>query len=612
MLNTLRLLADSNIIRPLDYHFARFLAEQTDNQTVLLAAALTSNKLGHGHTCLNLDTTDLWQILGRTVHQGKIKQCLPMSRWEQQLVSSPVVGDGSQATPLVLDSGRLYLMRYWQYERDIANRLNRCQNLPVDTVKAREILDRLFPEPVTEGDVNWQKVAAAVAATRTVSVISGGPGTGKTTTVARLLALLVELALHNNPDRNPIIHLAAPTGKAAARLTESISLARNKLNCDKEVRYAITDQATTLHRLLGVIPGRAGFRHNRDNQLHLDILVVDEASMIDVSLMSRLLEALPDTARLILLGDRDQLASVEAGSVLGDICSRINSGYSQEQVKNLYALTGFPLFAMNKGQGPAIRDSLCLLRKSYRFDESSGIGQLARAVNNGDRKTVEALCQQQLDDIELHASGDIKNRLLSTAVNGYRPYLDLLSQVSDPVAKADEILEAFDRFQVLCALREGQWGVAGLNEQIQKALANAGLINNEGTWYHGRPVLITRNDPALELYNGDIGITLKTGDNRFRVAFPTPEGKVRFLLPSRLPDHETVFAMTVHKSQGSEFTRVLLAMPDSPTPVLTRELVYTGITRARKSLALFVRPDIFGSAVEQPVTRVTGLAERLL
>ncbi|MTI14371.1 exodeoxyribonuclease V subunit alpha [Sansalvadorimonas verongulae] len=610
MLNTLKHLAEINIIRPLDYHFARLLAEQSSNPVVLLAAALTSRELGNGHTCLHLGKTDLFHTLGANRYLDAIKRCPPPNQWARILQDESAIGDGKQATPLVLDNGRLYLMRYWQYEMAIAHRLNNSSHTPYTPSNAENtaaILNRLFPEQ-DDGEINWQKVAAAVAASRRVSVISGGPGTGKTTTVTRLLALLVEQALEENPDRPPVIRLTAPTGKAAARLTESIGTARWKLNCSKEVRYAITDQATTLHRLLGVIPGRTEFRHNRDNPLHLDVLVVDEASMIDASLMARLLDALPETARLIFLGDRDQLASVEAGSVLGDICANINSGYSHQQIKHLQQLTGANLMTFVSGQGPAIRDSLCLLRKSYRFDANSGIGQLARAVNNGDLPQVEAVCQAKLDDLELAYSEDIQKQLLQTAVDGYRPYLEAM-QDDKP---AEDVLDMFDQFQTLCALREGKWGVAGLNNTIRSTLARKGLIPEEGIWYHGRPVLITRNDPALELYNGDIGITFRREDGRFRVAFPTPDGKVRYLLPSRLPEHETVFAMTVHKSQGSEFRRVSLVLPDTVSPVLTRELLYTGITRAKKSLVLFSKPDILVSAVNHPIERVTGLADRLL
>ena len=608
MLNALRQLADQNIIRPLDYHFAKLLANQNKNPVLLLAAALTSMKLGNGHTCFNLNQPNPLDILGHGRYLDEIKNCPPVSEWPDHLRFQPAVGNGKKPTPLVLDHNRLYLMRYWQYEQAIAERLNASTNIAYDGGKVRPILDRLFPEPVAEGEINWQKIAAAVAASHNISVISGGPGTGKTTTVTRLLALLVELALAENQDRTPLIHLAAPTGKAAARLTESIGTARWKLDCESEVRLAITDQATTLHRLLGVIPGRQEFRHNRNNPLHLDILVVDEASMIDSSMMAKLLEALPAHAKLVLLGDRDQLASVEAGSVLGDICSALKKGYSSEQAHNLQQLTGVDLTEYKQSSGPRIRDGLCLLRKSYRFDAQSGIGRLAKAVNDGDKDQLQSVCRETLDDLHLYHSGDIYKQLLQQAVNGYRPYLEAIQNGG---ADDKEVVEAFDQFQVLCALREGNQGVTGLNENIRQALTKAGLINSDETWYPGRPVLVTRNDPSLELYNGDIGITVLQ-DGRFRVAFPRPDGELRYLLPSRLPEHETVFAMTVHKSQGSEFAKVLLTLPDVPSPVLTKELLYTGITRAKTSLQLFTKPDILAAAVTHPVERVTGLAERLI
>ncbi len=609
MLNALRQLAEQNIIRPLDYQFARFIAGAQGDPVLLLAAALTSYQLGRGHTCLVLNQDNPLDLLGRGRDLEAIKNCLPFTQWCQHLQNQPAVSDGLQPTPLVLDNNRLYLMRYWQYEEAIARRINSSAVSPMDGQTqqlAHSILQRLFGQS-QESQPDWQKIAAAVAASSKISVISGGPGTGKTTTVTRLLALLVELQQHHNPDRQPIIHLAAPTGKAAARLTESIGLARMKLDCTPEVRHAITEQATTIHRLLGVIPGRAEFQYNRHNQLHIDILVVDEASMIDSSLMARLLEALPEHTQLILLGDRDQLASVEAGSVLGDICSALDYNYSHQQVENLQKLTGTPLMQYVRGDGPAIRDGLCLLRKSYRFHEHSGIGLLARAVNTADKQQVQTLATQARDDLQFCYSGDIRRRLLTEAVAGYRDYLEKINANADP----KEVLEAFDQFQVLCALRDGPQGVAGLNDAIRTALEQAGLIDPFETWYHGRPVLITRNDPALELYNGDIGITFRQPDGRYRVVFPKPDGEPRHLLPSRLPEHETVFAMTVHKSQGSEFNRVLLILPDTPSPVVTRELLYTGITRAKSSLILFARPDILAMAVDRPVQRVTGLAERL-
>lgn len=620
MLSALSQLAKENIIRPLDYQFARFLAGDNPEPLLLAAAALTSLQLGHGHTCLELDKNPL-ELLGRGRNLEPFRQLPPYTTWAEHLQHYPAIGDGLLPTPLVLDNNRLYLMRYWQYEVAIARRMNSNTSLPCDLEKMREILHRLFPRQERpqklSQEPDWQMIAAAVAATHKFSVISGGPGTGKTTTVTRLLALLVELHQQQRPEHPPIIHLAAPTGKAAARLTETIGLARMKLNCAPEVRHAITAQATTIHRLLGVIPGQSEFHYNRNNPLHVDILVVDEASMIDSSLMAKLLEALPAQTQLILLGDRDQLASVEAGSVLGDICSALEFGYSHEQIQRLQKLTGFELMQYLHGSGPVIRDGLCLLRKSYRFDANSGIGQLAKAVNSADRQRIQELAQQPLADLQFYYSGDIQQRLLKEAVAGYRPYLEKikgLEKVNDDTNRsASDVLEAFDEFQVLCALREGTQGVNGLNDAIRTALQQAGLIRaGSDTWYHGRPILITRNDPALELYNGDIGITFQQADGRFRVVFPKPDGELRTLLPSRLPEHETVFAMTVHKSQGSEFKKVVMVLPDSASPVVTRELLYTGITRAKSSLLLFARLDMLTMAINHPVQRVTGLADRLL
>ena len=615
MLNALRQLAEEKIIRPLDYQFARFLAGDNQDPLLLTAAALTSLQLGHGHTCLELKQNPL-ELLGRGRDLEPFKQLPPYTTWADHLHNHPAVGDGLIPTPLVLDNNRLYLMRYWQYEVAIARRMNSNSVRPCDIEQMREILHRLFPSNEISHEPDWQMIAAAVAASRKISVISGGPGTGKTTTVTRLLALLVELHQQSRPEHPPIIHLAAPTGKAAARLTESIGLARMKLNCAPEVRHAITEQATTIHRLLGVIPGKSEFHYNLHNPLHIDILVVDEASMIDSSLMAKLLEALPEQAQLILLGDRDQLASVEAGSVLGDLCSALEFGYSHEQTQFLQKLTGAELMQYVRGDGPVIRDGLCLLRKSYRFHENSGIGQLARAVNNADRQQLQELTQQSRKDLQFCHSGDIQRRLLAEAVAGYRPYLEKIKSLeridSHGSVSESDVLEAFDQFQVLCALRDGTHGVNGLNDAIRIALQQADLISaGSDTWYHGRPILITRNDPNLELYNGDIGITFQQPDGRYRVVFPKPDGELRYLLPSRLPEHETVFAMTVHKSQGSEFDRVLMVLPDNPSPVVTRELLYTGITRARSTLLLFARLDILAMAVDRPVQRVTGLADRL-
>ncbi len=578
-------------LRPLDVQFAQVVAND-DEPDILLAAACLSSEAGAGHVCLLLE-----QLLPENLFGGRQPELAlaawqacgqpDVASWQQRLAVSPAISDGSTATPMVLQQQRLYLQRMWQSEGDVATFIS-SDSVPQELEEAqlRTILDRLFGAATDEPD--WQKIAAAVAATRRIAIISGGPGTGKTTTVAKLLAALVQLA----DGERLRIQLAAPTGKAAARLTESLGSASRQLDLTPEQRALFPTEAATLHRLLGAQPNSQRMRYHRGNPLHLDVLIVDEASMVDLPMMARLIAALPPKARVIFLGDRDQLASVEAGAVLGDICR----------------------FAGQPAQAEAaVRDSLCLLRKSYRFDAKSGIGQLALAVNAGDSKRALAALNGSYSDVEGYPLAETEDyqRLLDSCVAGYRDYLRLVAEGAGAVT----ILDAFGRFQLLCALREGPFGVAGLNERIESGLQRAGLIRRNpgpaGRWYLGRPVMIGRNDSALGLFNGDIGIALPGEGGDLRVHFQLPDGSIKSVQPSRLPAHETAYAMTVHKSQGSEFDHTALVLPNHFLPVLTRELVYTAITRARQRLSLYTVDKVLVSAIRTPTQRRSGLAERL-
>jgi exodeoxyribonuclease V alpha subunit len=480
---------------------------------------------------------------------------------------------------MILVGERLYLNRMWCNECSIADFFARVnQPLEVDENRLRQALDDLF-QP--SDDINWQKVAAAVALTRRVSVISGGPGTGKTTTVAKLLAALVQMA----DGARCRICLAAPTGKAAARLTESLGAALRQLPLTDKQKATLPDEASTLHRLLGALPGSQRLRYHAGNPLHLDVLVVDEASMIDLPMMSRLIDALPQHARVIFLGDRDQLASVEAGAVLGDICAWVNKGFTPERAAQLSRITGTTVPAGEGTSASALRDSLCLLQKSYRFGSDSGIGQLAAAVNRGDKAAASAVLSQGFSDIEnkhLQSAEDYQS-MIDDALAGYGHFLGLVRDGAQP----QEVLAAFGEYQLLCALREGPFGVSGLNDRIEQALVRQRRITRpaHARWYHGRPVMITRNDASLGLFNGDIGIALDQGQG-IRVWFPLPDGSLKSVQPSRLPEHDTAWAMTVHKSQGSEFDHAALILPGQIVPVVTRELVYTAITRAKKPVAV--------------------------
>jgi exodeoxyribonuclease V alpha subunit len=323
-------------------------------------------------------------------------------------------------------------------------------------------------------------------------------------------------------------------------------------------------------------------------------------------MMARLLDALPGHARLILLGDKDQLASVEAGAVLGDICSFIEQGISPAQADWLSRQTGYRL--QGTPVGAPVRDSLCLLAKSWRFDQHSGIGQLARACNGGDAAAVEAVWSAGFKDISLHPwAGEAYDALIAQGVAGYGSYLKAARAGEAPAT----VFKAFNSFQILCALRGGPFGVEGLNERLELALSRAGLIARDGDWYAGRPVMVVRNDHGVGLYNGDMGLCLPDESGRLKVWFEQPDGSLRALLPSRLPPHETVYAMTIHKSQGSEFAHTVLVLPDSPSPLLTRELVYTGITRAKARLDLYGDRALLAQAVRKKTERYSGLAERL-
>ncbi|MBE0436205.1 MAG: exodeoxyribonuclease V subunit alpha, partial [Methylomicrobium sp.] len=429
---------------------------------------------------------------------------------------------------------------------------------------AEASLDRYFPTAIAETD--WQREAAKTALNRTFCIITGGPGTGKTTTIVKILALLQELA-----ERPLFIALAAPTGKAAMRLQESIGNSKSALPCSEAIKQSLPESVTTLHRLLGSRPPSPYFRHNAEKPLPFDLVVVDEASMVDLALMSKLVDALKPSARLILLGDKDQLASVESGAVLADLTA-------------------------------ALPDHTVELKKAHRFDVT--IKNLAEAVNLQRPEAAWSALQAGNDNIGL------LNQDAIAYIAGQRlDYLRAIENSND----IEQIFKVFKRFQVLCANRAGKNSVADINSRVERRLASTGHINPIGTWYHGRPVMITQNDAALQLYNGDIGLCLKDVEQggKLMVFFQRPDGSIKKCLPARLPHCETVYAMTIHKSQGSEFDEIFIALPDQHNPVLTKELLYTAITRARKSVKILADQKVFNETVLRKIERFGGLAQKL-
>ena len=580
-------------IRLLDLHIGLFLEKLAGLALpeLLLAGTLASAAVGNGHVCQPLEQV---AELPLQIDPSLIPD--PDS-WRDTLLATPVVGRPGKTTPLILDeSNRLYLYRFYRYEEQIAHDLlTRATGImEVDEQRARALLNRLFP---IQNGTNDQQTAAALALLKRLLVISGGPGTGKTHTVARILALVQ--ALHEEPLR---IGLAAPTGKAAARLEESIRNAKQAI--PPELARDIPEQAQTLHRLLGFRPGADNFRYNRNNPLHLDLLVLDEASMIDVVLMAALVQALPAKTRLILLGDRNQLASVEAGSLFGDLCGTGEPAWSPQLCEHLRQLTGAEKLPRGSSAS-AMADSVILLRTSYRFQDTSGIGSLAAAVNSGSMEQVDNVLETDFPDLQVqYMVGNGREKWLQEQIiQGFQ------AMMSGP--SVEEAFAAMEEFRFLCAVRKGPSGVEGINAMAEQVLRKAGLIARDTDWYQGKPIIIRRNHYETQLFNGDTGILWKDQDGLLRAWFMRPDNRLYPVTPARLPDHDTAYGISIHKAQGLEFDQVLLLLPEEESRVLNRELIYTGITRARSRLILCSSQKILSTAVRQRTRRHSGLAEKL-
>ena len=652
--NTLALLhslTEAGLLRHLDSALAHFIARRDPQASacLLLAAALLSHQEGRGHSCLPLAAVvqQLPSLLAWPEQDAAplhaLHQQLPpdLPGWVAAISASRMLHVAGQAAdqgqPLVLaraDSRHplLYLRRYWNYERQVATHIQ--QRLHVDeadktiaTSAIRTWLERLFPTQDT-ATTDWQKVACALALRGRLSLITGGPGTGKTYTAARLLALLFATADTTQPLR---VALAAPTGKAAARLKQAIDHALEQLQTqvgdllDMGTLVQRVGAARTLHSLLGARPDTRHFSRHAGRPLEVDVLIVDEASMVHLEMMAALLDALPASARLILLGDKDQLASVEAGAVLGELCRDAQAGhYSPETQSWLLAASGQALptqYLSPSAPAPALAQQTVMLRSSRRF--GGAIGQLALAVNAGDSAAAQTLAPDQDAVRLLHHANPAQITALALhgrpGAIGYQAYVQALQDWPQVRASADfahthatwvrAVLHAFDRFRLLCAVREGDWGVTGINQAAEQALERAGSLRRSGSWYAGRPVMVLRNDAALGVFNGDIGITLpeQADGKQLRVYFLQGE-QLHSVSPMRLPQVETAFAMTVHKSQGSEFEHTALVLGAQAGPTLTRELLYTGITRARQAFTLLAEhPGLLPQAIAHTTQRASGL-----
>ena len=593
-LANIKQLVSENRLEYAHYTLARFIKMNISEATefCLWLSVLVNSEINRGNVCL-----ELAGIQHKSRELGW-KHLPPVSELSARIQQSPVVGAEAEYKPLVLHNQRLYLNRYYHNEKSIADCLISMTAHPSQlTGSELKQIDQLFS---STQQIDYQKLAAVVSARHQLSIISGGPGTGKTWTVSKILAFLL---LQNQALS---IKLAAPTGKAAARLSESILKLRDQLPIDDVTKSLIPHQAVTLHRLLGFHRYSHRPRFHKNNRLPCDVLVLDEASMIDQQMMAAVCAALADDCKLILLGDKDQLSSVEAGSVFADLSGGLQqTTFSAEQQRWMKQATGYDLASQDSDFGLA--DQLVVLQKSHRFTDDSAIGQVSKSVNRGDIENSLQLLKQSDKLASIRWQQPAQKQLAEL-------YRQQASGTYLSMTRAESIQQAFKLFgeyQILAAVWKGPAGVDTINSIIETYLKAQQGLTEYSEYYAGKPLMMTSNVYQYGVHNGDIGIIWPDAEGELKIWFEQVQGEYRVLSLSQLSEHKSAYAITVHKSQGSEFKHVLLILPATESAVTTRELFYTGITRAAESVEIWASESQLKMTIQQKTQRVSGLKERL-
>ena len=579
---------------------------------VQAASYYVSKKLSDGHICFSIEEYN-HIIQDGLVDQNpflKENELLDIKQLNKPCVSSSI----DEIQPFIIQGNKFYLQRYFYYETALLQRINDFHEQEIQVFHQRKkdlIHHKIFIQQLFESkeqQTNWQLVAALTSVLYNFSIITGGPGTGKTTTVAKLLAILYKI----NPDLK--VALAAPTGKAAARMNESLQYSKENISgLSKKIKAKYESiSAGTIHRLLGYIKDSPYFKKDINNPLQFDVVIIDESSMVDVTLMSKLLDAIPSTSRIIFLGDKEQLASVEAGSIFGDLClsqlktvnhftehsinffNKIIPNNNQIQLSNLLSI-------QNKN---ILKEHIIELQHSYRFKDTEGIGRFSRQVLSGHIDDLEPLkkLNQTGECVVVHQ--EYKGEVLNKEIELYSEYLKEID-----IKKS---LQKLNRVRILCAVKQGQYGVNEYNNYCEAHLKKKGFIRPKQGFYHNQPIIITKNNNALKLYNGDIGIIREDKNGILQAYFEDIELGVRSVLPGYITNYTTVFAMTIHKSQGSEFNHVVVVLPQDPQlAILTRELLYTGITRAKDKVLILANDEVIIESSKRKVERASGIIDRL-
>jgi len=559
---------------------------------------LLSKRLSEGHICI-----DLGQIDHAELNDAGFKKMIS----KEDLKKEDLVGNATEWKPLILNNDHLYLQRYFNYETLILERIQEFIRQEKNEIQQRiaalnqqtAFIKSLFGSSGNPA-IDWQLIATLSAVLNNFTIITGGPGTGKTTTVAKILAIL----FNHNPALK--VALGAPTGKAAARMAESLKNAAGILPKDIKEKFE-TLEPSTIHRLLKSQKGSIYFKHNKANPIHFDVLIIDESSMIDVALFAKLLDAIGPETKIILLGDKDQLASVEAGSLFGDLCN------AQRKLNLLSEGKArmFNDFIEDKSReitdefiqpsNHSLFEHIIELRVSHRFSDEEGIGKFSKAIIQNKQNDLLAFFENKDERIQI--DNHYSEKTFQEFIAGYRDYIE-----EKDVRIA---FKKFNQLRVLCAIREGAQGLYALNRAVEKYLQEQQLLNISTDFYEHRPIIVTSNNYELNLFNGDIGIVRKNEKGELRVWFEDNKGEIRGILPAFIENAETVFAMTIHKSQGSEFDQVMVVLPNNEDiPILTRELLYTGVTRAKNKVWVQSSKSVLLKTAETLVKRGSGIIAR--
>lgn len=586
-------------------------AEFFKSETLKPFAFLVSKKLSEGHICIRLHDA------AEELADSPFYDASFVLNHTARLKNEPLVTvKGGAKQPFVLHNNRLYLQRYFNYETAILTRIKAfVQSEKGETEKRvavlqsnADIIKSLFNDAgfsestIAVENIDWQLVSAVSAILNNFTIITGGPGTGKTTTVAKILAILYAI----NPDLK--VALAAPTGKAAVRMAESLKASSFHIADNINEKFQSITPGT-IHRLLKYVPDSPYFKHNEDNPVNYDVVIVDESSMIDVSLFAKLLDAIGPETKLILLGDKDQLASVEAGSLFGDLC-KTQAGPAVLSAERTELINSFisnkrrqiPADYILKGTSHVLSEHIIELKRSHRFTSDRGIGRFSKAIIKNDIEVLHEYLRNNTDE-QVIIDTKYDPEIFEQFVEGYSDY------IKEPgIQKA---LQKLNQLRVLCAVREGEHGLYSLNTAIENHLRKKKLINKNSEYYENRPIIVTRNYYSLGLFNGDVGIIRADENGVLKAWFEDSNNELKSVFPGYVAEAETVFAMTIHKSQGSEYTRVLVVLPDNMNiQILTRELLYTAVTRAKSKVIVQATEEVILHTAEGAVERASGIMER--